>query len=104
MKHYTDEELVERYYNVADGIARIAADDGHLDESAQCAAAFAALEIDLAAMRPVEIPDKGEHYGEQMWARVQGALPSRSVPAARKPRLALWRGLAFAAGSATCSA
>ncbi len=100
MKHYTEEELVERYYNGAAGKDQAGADDGHLDECAECAAAFAALEIDLAAMRPVEIPDKGEHYSDQMWARVQAALPSRNVSAARRPRLALWRGLAFAAGCA----
>jgi len=94
MKHYTEEELVERYY----GSGRSATDDRHLDECEQCSAAFAALEIDLAAMRPVETPEKSEHYGEQMWARVQAAMPSRTLREAPKSRLALWRGLAFAAG------
>lgn len=97
MRHYTEEELVEQYYS-ASRVPGAAAT--HLDECADCAAAFAALEIDLAAMRPVEIPEKSEHYGEQMWSRVQAALPPRSLPAARNPRVALWRGLAFAAGCA----
>ena len=100
MKHYSEEELVERYYNGSTGTGQAGAGDGHLDECAECAAAFAALEIDLAAMRPVEIPEKSEHYGEQMWARVEAALPSRNLHAARKPRLVLWRGLAFTAGCA----
>lgn len=105
MKHYSEEELVERYYNSAAG-GSVAGDGqpgaagGHMEECEQCAAAFAALEIDLAAMRPVAAPERGENYGDQMWARVEAALPARSVPAARKPRLALWRGLAYAAGCA----
>jgi hypothetical protein len=99
MNHLSEEELVERYYNGAANSGQTGAEAVHLDECAECAAAFAALEVDLAAMRPVELPDKGEYYGEQMWARVEAALPSRSLPA-RKSRLALWRGLAFAAGCA----
>lgn len=95
MKHLSEEELVERYYDRDAG-----ADGAHLEECAECAVAFAALETDLAAMHGGAVPERGENYGEQMWARVEPALPLRSVPQTKKWNLGLWRGLAFAAGCA----
>lgn len=95
MKHYTDEELVERYYSSSETGNPGA---GHLEECPECSTALAALEIDLAVMRPVDVPERGENYGEQMWARVEASLPPRS--SRRRPRVALWRGLGYAAGCA----
>jgi hypothetical protein len=100
MNHLTEEELVERYYGAADNAA-----DAHLQECAQCAAALAVLEIDLSALRPVQVPERDENYAEQMWARVEAALPGRALSGARLRRFRLWRGLgrglAYAAGCAT---
>jgi hypothetical protein len=95
MNHLTDEELVERYYGVADHAA-----DAHLKECAPCAAALAVLEIDLSALRPVHVPERDENYAEQMWARVEAALPGRALNGARLRRFSFWRGLAYAAGCA----
>ncbi|UWZ82565.1 hypothetical protein [Occallatibacter riparius] len=112
MNHLTDEELVEQYYAAAAGAAtadaaaaeamagraaEAAAANAHLRECAQCAAALAALESDLAVLRPVRIPERDENYGEQMWARVEGALPPRALKRSPALRFALWRGLAYAA-------
>ena len=97
MRHLTEEELVEKYYGAA------APESGtHLKECEECAAAFAVLQADLAAMRPAEAPERDENYGERMWGRVEGALPARGV--ARRPRPAWWRGLAYAAGCAVLAA
>jgi hypothetical protein len=96
MNHLTDEELVEQYYAAAaDGAA-----DAHLRECAHCAAALAALEGDLAVLRPVSVPERDENYAEQMWARVEASLPPRAAKSNARRGSALWRGLAFGAGSA----
>ena len=95
MKHLTEEELVEKFYG-----AQTLEADAHLQECMECAAAFAVLESDLAAMRPVVVPERDENYAERMWGRVEGALPPRRRKESRRPRLALWRGLAYAAGCA----
>jgi hypothetical protein len=103
MKHLTEEELVEQYYAAAAGAADAHA-DSHLRECATCAAAFAALEVDLAALRPVEIPERDAHYGEQMWARVEAALPPRTPKTAQVSRFAWLRGLSYAGGCAVLAA
>jgi hypothetical protein len=95
MNHLTEEELVERYYGAAGNAA-----DAHLKECAQCAAALAVLEIDLSVLRPVHVPERDENYAEQMWARVEAALPRRALSQGRLRRFSLWGGLAYAAGCA----
>lgn len=93
MKHLTEEELVERYYG--DG-----GTGAHLQECEQCTAAFAALESELAAMRPVDAPERDENYGERMWARVQGALPARHAKESQVRRAGWRRVLIYAAACA----
>lgn len=93
MNHLTEEELVETYYS---GRANGAVPNAHLQECDECAAAFSALESDLSALRPAEVPDRDENYAEQMWGRVEAALPSRRF-LQRRPRLGWWRGLSYAA-------
>ena len=123
MNHLTDEELVERYYGVTGDAA-----GAHLKECAQCSAALAALEGDLSVLCPVHAPERDAHYGEQMWARVEAALPrhgsgfvlsqvsearpgappSRALREARLGRFSIWlglgRGLAYAAGCTVLAA
>jgi hypothetical protein len=95
MNHLTEEELVERYYGAAGEAAGV-----HLKECAECSAALAALEGDLSAVRPVSVPERDAHYGEQIWARVEAALPPRTVKRAPLQRFGLVRGMGYAAGCA----
>ena len=109
MKHLTEEELVEKYYGTDEGGAGV-----HLRECAECAAAFRVLESDLAAMRPVAVPDRDENYAERMWGRVESLLPANAASEVAPLRDAhrrglrdtppwgyrLWRGMAYAAGCA----
>jgi hypothetical protein len=100
MKHLSQEEMVEQYYETAGAEAsRDLSRDltRHLEECEECAAEFAAMESDLNALRPMGIPERGENYGEQMWARVASSLPARPL---KRTRLRWWRGLAYAAGVA----
>lgn len=93
MKHWTEEELVERYYAGGSGPA-----DAHLDECGECAGRLRAIESELSAVQPADVPERGEHYGEQMWARVEAALPPRKR--AERHRLGIWRALGYAASCA----
>jgi hypothetical protein len=96
MRHLTEEELVERYYDQG-----AQATQRHLGECSTCSAAFAAVERDLASVRAVNVPERDENYAERMWSRVEAALP----PKPRKARrVGLWRTLAYAAGCAVLAA
>jgi hypothetical protein len=98
MKHLTEEELVERYYAAAEGAADAPSGGAHLRECAACSAALAALENELSALRPVEIPERDANYGEQMWARVEAALPPRAVQSRLRRRFAWMQALSYAGG------
>jgi hypothetical protein len=74
MKHLTEEELVETYYAANAGEA-----GAHMQDCAECAAAFRLLEIDLAAMRPVAVPERDENYGDAIWKRVSSELQQASA-------------------------
>jgi hypothetical protein len=86
MRHLTEEEIVNRYFGEDAGAA-----DAHLEECGECAAALAALDSELAAMRTMDVPERDENYGEQMWARVEGALPPKRMKHASSGAIGLWR-------------
>jgi len=68
MKHLSEEELVERYYDEGSEAAL------HLERCGECAAAYAALEADLAEMGRAEPPVRGDEYGEEVWRSLSGFL------------------------------
>lgn len=92
MKHLSEEELIEHSFGQSE--AAVAA---HLRGCARCASAFADLESDLAAIRPVEPPARDEAWARRVWS----ALDPLLVPyAARKSfwlRRGLWQAAAYAA-------
>lgn len=100
MNHLTEEELVERYYGERGSGMSGAYPDTHLQECEQCTGAFAALEGELAAMRPLDVPERDENYGERMWARVEGALPPRHAKKSWVRRVGWQRVLIYAASCA----
>jgi hypothetical protein len=51
-------------------------------------------------VRPESVPERDAHYGEQIWARVEAALPPREVKREPLRRFGLIRRLGFAAGYA----
>lgn len=78
MKHLTEEQLVLAYYGDVDQEAR-----EHLDQCQQCQTAFARERRLLGDLPDYEIPERGEGYGAEVWARLQ--------PRLEKPRRQ-WRG------------
>lgn len=102
MEHLNTEELLSMYYReTAPGDIHSAR--RHLDECAECAAAFRSLESDLKLLGILDAPERDEDYGERMWRRVAVALPPALAPR-RKRRLGLWTGLSYAAGCAALAA
>ncbi|HWG20074.1 MAG TPA: hypothetical protein VG225_06045 [Terracidiphilus sp.] len=105
MTHLSEEELVERYYR--DGAAADGAEDRHVEECEECAAALAALESDLNAVRRMDVPERDGNYGDTIWKRVSSLLPEsgavlsvakgaellgdREVPQGLKPGIFKWR-------------
>jgi hypothetical protein len=91
MTHYSEDELVLYYYSESGRHStRIAA---HLDECDQCRAAYADLAETLKMMPAVNAPERGEHYGLEVWQRIRPSLPT-DLPA---PGFWFaWRGFALA--------
>jgi hypothetical protein len=99
MKHFSQEELVEQYFNgVPGGLSRGAR--RHLEKCDECAMAYKKLASDLAAARHLNVPERDNDYGEEMWRRVAPLLPERPWLGVRAPRVGLWRGLSYAGGLA----
>lgn len=80
MRHLSDEELVHAYYG-----------EGGLDHLAGCEACREALARIATALNVADdfpVPERGEDYGAQVWARLAPRLPA--VPATRPFWAPLW--------------
>lgn len=95
MRHLTEEELIERYYgeNAEDA-------QRHLEGCWECAAAYDALQADLAEIEVVEPPARDDAYGEQVWRSLARVLPSKSAPRRLRFQMNLWLGLTAATACA----
>ena len=74
MNHATEELLVLYHYGDADA-SESAAIEEHLHACAPCRARLQALEQALDAVSTLEVPERGDGYGAEVWARLQPALP-----------------------------
>lgn len=92
MKHLSDEELVEHYYGEIGERVR-----QHVESCAECASACAALRNDLAAIDPIDAPERDAGYGQRMWSRVASVLPPAPAKESPTRKFFLWRGLGYAA-------
>jgi anti-sigma factor RsiW len=92
MKHLSEEEQLEHFYSKGESAA-----GRHLEACAECAAAYAALQRDLAALAALEPPVRDASYGDHVW---QSIAPSLLAYEARKKswwRAGLGRRLSYAA-------
>jgi len=97
MKHLTEEELIECFYNKNKAANRASR---HLEDCVACAEACAALESDLALFTPAEPPARDADYGARVWASLSGSLPRFEASKRRWPRISIWSGLSYAAACA----
>lgn len=91
MKHPTEEQLVLFYYG--EGRERPALEE-HLAGCPACAAAYRDLERFLAHVQ-APVPERGEEYPAQVWARLRPRLSEA------RPRPWLWKRWALAGAMAT---
>jgi hypothetical protein len=74
MNHLSEEELILHYYSEeADAFAA----EQHLDQCDDCRAHYASLQRVLNVVDSLPVPARGEEYGDQVWRRIEGRLPSR---------------------------
>jgi hypothetical protein len=94
VSHLTDEELVLHHF----GETEDAAVRTHLAQCDACRAALEALRRDLAAVPVPEVPERGEDYGAQVWARLRPQLTEIAPAAAPvRARRRVWAPLGLAA-------
>jgi hypothetical protein len=82
MSHLSEEQLILHYYGEADsdsggaGGAALAA-EVHLEDCAECRAAYAALQRVLNVVDGLAVPVRAPDYGTQVWERVSSRIPGR---------------------------
>lgn len=90
MTHLTEEELIEHFYagQAGDPASRAyRSAQRHLDGCAECAAESAKLADDMKQMSGLKYDELSAAYGESVWNRLAGRLPSPVMDAAPRRRL-----------------
>ena len=77
MAHYTEDELTLYHYGEAPHRVRI---ERHLEECEPCAAIYRAIARTLALVGSIDVPERDERYGLEMWQRIRHDLPPQEVP------------------------
>jgi hypothetical protein len=77
MAHYTEDELILYHYGEAPRRDRI---EQHLHECGPCAAIYGDIARTLALVGDLDVPERDERYGLEMWQRIRHDLPPREVP------------------------
>ena len=102
MTHAEEAQLVQAYYGDSDDEVR-----EHLEECAECRAAFQRVKELLDSLNEYPVPERGERYGAEVWSRVVPHLPL-AKPRARwqlpwlwVPAVAAMLAIAFTAGLLT---
>jgi len=76
MTHLSEDDCVLHYYGEA-GDLRPA--DAHLAECEACRRAFEELSAALQAMTGADVPERGESYGAEVWARIRPQLDAPEI-------------------------
>lgn len=71
--HPTDDDLVLHYYGEGQRRESI---EVHLAECVQCARTFEDIAATLSLVVEGPIPERGEHYGLEVWQRIRPELPA----------------------------
>jgi len=81
MTHLSDDELVLMFYREGDGLREA---EAHVASCAGCRERFETLTAALREVESAPIPERGESYGAEVWARLQPRLEEA------RPRPAWW--------------
>jgi hypothetical protein len=77
MRHYTEDDLILYHYGEAARPHRVAA---HLEACESCRATYADITAALSAVNVLDVPDRDERYGLEVWQRVRNRLPAQEQP------------------------
>ena len=77
MTHYTDDELTLYHYGEGSRRDRI---DEHLQSCESCAATYRDLASTLALVGDLDVPERDERYGLEVWQRIRHDLSPQEVP------------------------
>src|SRR5262249_36941801 len=72
--HYSEDDLTLYYYGEGNGRARI---EHHLEECSACAAVYREISGTLSMVVAEDVPERGEHYGLEVWQRIRHKLPEQ---------------------------
>ena len=71
MKHLTEEEFVQQYYREEQGKRDR---DAHLEKCQECREELTQLALVLDTVAQMPVPERGQEYGQDVWARVSPQL------------------------------
>ena len=77
MAHYTEDELTLYHYGEAPHRDRV---ERHLQECESCATTYRDIARTLALVGDLDVPERDERYGLEMWQRIRHDLPPQEVP------------------------
>ena len=97
MKHLTETELIEHYYQES---ASMADCERHLKLCQACANNYAQVRRDLEAIHSLTPPARDNDYGEHVWQSIRHSLPVYESPKPGWRWRQLWQPLAWAAACA----
>jgi hypothetical protein len=85
MTHLSDDDLVLHYYGEANDLRTAGM---HLQACEDCRRRFEELSRALEAMNAIEVPERDEQYGAQVWAAIQPRLDA--APIENQTRTGFW--------------
>jgi hypothetical protein len=98
MAHYTEDDLILYHYGEAPHRDRI---ECHLQECEPCAATYRDIGRTLALVGDLDVPERDERYGLEMWQRIRHDLPPQEMPWGSSFRgLMAWHRFALVGASA----
>ena len=95
--HFTDDDLTLYYY----GEGRRRHDiERHLESCGACAATYREIAGTLTMIAAPEVPERGDHYGLDVWQRIRQKLPERATGFSRFGGFSPFSGIGLAAAAA----
>jgi hypothetical protein len=74
MRHYTEDDLILYHYGEASRPHRVAA---HLEACDTCRTTYTGILSTLTAVDAVDVPERDERYGLEVWQKVRYRLPEQ---------------------------
>jgi hypothetical protein len=77
MRHYSEDELVLYHYGEGRNAAAV---DEHLAACPACGAAYRSIAAALAEVGQLQVPERDERYGLEVWQSIRHRLPVQEAP------------------------